>query len=282
MRKVDLRVVGLLLCCVLCAGVENASAQGLIRKLPKQEKVTAIYNGTYTQVNGDEKTSDKTETLVWNRQLEIKSLSKSKGFYDGKEVPCRWFEIKITTGIIVEGEIIPGKSGLRIYKILVPESKVIDNPKDKDTIFVSMIPIATDRNGKVMGVKKIGDGSPEPITTGVLQIYSMISHLCHYKNVELLSANEPSVTVSGIDLKQKKYKAEKIMENRTFRSTNKAEIWSSDDSPFGLVKWVVKLVREKKNQVEKRDRFKVSSRITVSMTLRQIQQDAQSELPNPR
>ena len=145
-----------------------------------------------------------------------------------------------------------------------------------------MIPIATDRSGKVMGIKKIGDGSPEPITTGVLQVYSMISHLCHYKNVVLLSANEPSVTISGIELKQKKYKAEKTMESRMFRSTNTAEIWSSDDSPFGLVKWNVTLVREEKNQVEKRDKFKIVSKITVSMVLRQIREDAQSELPDPR
>ena len=160
MRKVDFRVVGLLLCFALLAETQQAAAQGLIRRLPTQEKMTAVYRGTYTQINGDEKTSDKTETLEWDRELKIKSLSKSKGFYQGKEVDCRWFEIEIKTGKNVDGDIVPGKSGLRIYKILVPDAKVLDSNRDADTIFVSMIPIATNASGKIMGIKKIGDGSP--------------------------------------------------------------------------------------------------------------------------
>ena len=89
------------------------------------------------------------------------------------------------------------------------------------------------------------------------------------------------MTVSKFELKQKKYKADKTMENRTFRSTNNAEFWTSDDSPFGLVKWNVTLVREEKNQVETRDKFKIVSKVTVQMTLQQITEESQSLLPDP-
>ena len=171
------------------ASRRTASAQGLIWKLPAEEKCTVVFEGKLKQT---EKTDDAGPPIIWSRKLIIKSLKKMKGYYDNKEVDCRLLEISVITGENIDGQIETGPAGKRIYKILVPESKIVGDTVDADKIFVSMIPIARNRKGEIMGIRKIGNAKQQRIKSPALQVYPILTLLRHYRTQKTLRPCSPS------------------------------------------------------------------------------------------
>ena len=115
-------------------------AQGLLWSLP-EEGTWARYEGTYRQIKIRPNVAEGNEELNWIRELTIKSLGSETAEYQGKDTTCHWLEFKLITGTPSEAGIDPGNYGVRLYKILVPESAVIANTIDSSDILVSYIPI---------------------------------------------------------------------------------------------------------------------------------------------
>lgn len=251
-----------------------AHAQGLIRNLPA-DGTSVRYEGTYSQTQFRPNSATGDVTIDWIRHLTIKSVGSEMVEWNGETVPARWIEIKVVTGMSKDGALEPGPTGNRIYKVLVPESKVIDKTADGEGILVSYLPI-------VKGYKKFGDGPVTEINAPGLQVYPTISLLMHYRELieDEAAADPPQVTVGSDSLK--KFSAQMIMESRTNRSTNDATIWSSPDVPFGLAAWTVKMVREEKASNEPRSAFQPVSEATEQMTLvGEPETGAESEIMTP-
>lgn len=253
-------------------------AQGLIWKLPQEENIAVRYEGDYSQTDtaavevGLEKT-------VWRRRLDVKSLGREQAEFEGRTVPCRWLEFKVTTGRIAEGAIDAGPTGTRLYKVLVPEHKIVGATRDSEGIRVEMLPV-------VRGLRKVGIRSPERIDSSVLRVYPVISLLGYYRDLKKVGTEV--VDVGGRQIQCEKLVAQDTrteqfalkIESRTHRTTNTAEICRSDEMPFGLAKWKVKVVHETKDTTEPRSAFEKVSEFEVEMTATQISADARSELPD--
>ena len=236
---------------------QDACAQGLIWSLP-EEGQSVHFQGEYIQemfpINSDESES---KIIKWIRDLTIKSAGRETAQYNGSEQPCRWIEFEVVTRPS-DVEIQPGPGSSRIYKVLVPESRVIGKLKDGDEIAVSFMPI-------VKGTRRIGDKPAEPIKTKVLQVYPVISLLRHYERLESDSQGAMEVDIPFGIVNASKHKGSFSIESRTSRSINEAEFWRSNEVPFGLAKWTVNIVREQKQDSEARSEFKTVSKITVTM-----------------
>ena len=115
-------------------------AQGLIFNLP-QDGTGVEYEGeiAYTTVRPD--LAEGKETITKARELSIKSVGRENAEWDGQVQPCRWIEIKVNTGNAGEAGIDPGPVGSRIYKVLVPESKILNASSDNNGIPNIMLPI---------------------------------------------------------------------------------------------------------------------------------------------
>ena len=286
MHRLRHTAVFLLAACfvIVAFGQRHASAQGLIWRLSPKENFRVVYYGSYVQVDQPARAGAKVPVV--KRELIVKSLKKAKGYFDGKEVDCRWLEISVETGVIVGGEIKKINSGpgaKRIYKVLVPEEKIVGDWKDAQDVFVSMLPIATDKTGKkVMGVMKIGNSPEKPIKSPVLQVYPMLTLLQHYRK-PTVTVGQGSITIAGKKITGfKNYKATQTIESRSSRSTSTAEFIVTDGTdqiPTGLGKWTVTLVREEKNSSQSRGEFKVVTTITTTLEAREITfGDATSDL----
>lgn len=285
MRRIS--TCGLILCgLILAATPRPAAAQGLLWKLPKdQENFSVLYYGTFTQKDiSTGNAGVAAEPIVWHREIIVKSLKREDGYYQGKKVPCRWVEFSVRTGKFDE-EIDTGPAGKRVYKILVPESTIVGETKDPDTIFVSMIPVATDMNGKIMGVKKIGNANPVRMKNAVLHIYPLLSLLHHYRT-RASAPGENAITVAGQQVAPdgyKKYTSQRTIESRSRQSENKATMYFANNVPTGLAKWDVTVSHKTKNSSQPRSAFAPTFEFTESMTARTITQgNAQSELPEPK
>ena len=259
----------------LAGGVGSAYAQGLVWSLPKEDGTWVRYEGTFRQVETRTESNEGNLTIDWIRHLWIKSVGKETAEYEGKTVPCRWIEIKLVTGKPSETGIDPGPIGARIYKVLVPEARVAGALVDADKIHVSYVPI-------VKGYRRIGDGEVKAVKAGVLQVYPLLSMLMHYKTLEAGTddAVDPEIPLDQ-PVTAKMYKGVYKMESRTGRSVNEAQLWRSNDVPFGLAKWTVKMYREAKDAREPRSDFQRMSEVTVTMSAHETGDDAQSELATP-
>lgn len=272
----SLCAAGFALC--LFALPQAGRAQGLIWRLPKQEKFTILFYGKYTQTDEPAEAGGNKRVIQWDRELIVKSLGKATGYFNGKEVPCRRLEISVRTGRVVDGDIEEGPAGKRIYNVVVPESAIVGKTTDKDSIFVSMLPIATDKAGKVQGLKKIGDSAVQPITTPVLQVYPVLTLLTHYRSIT------PSTGAAALMVANKsvpadrytQYSAKRVVESPSSRSTNVSTfaVTKGDESPIGLAQWKVTLTREKKNSAQDRKEFKTVTTIVEEMVARRIDNEA--------
>ena len=63
--------------------------------------------------------------------------------------------------------------------------------------------------------------------------------------------------------------AKLTMESPTNRSVNKAEIWASEQVPFGLVRWKVEVVRQAKDGNASRDDYQSTSTFSVDMKIQE-------------
>ena len=266
---------------VVCAGwsVSSANAQGLIWSLP-EDGTWVRYEGTYQQLEIRPSAIEGNLTINWIRHLTLKSVGEEMAPYNGSEaVPCRWIEIRIVTGRSVEGQLDPGPIGVRIYKVLIPESRVIGKlvdgkSIDKDTIPVSFIPI-------VKGYRKTGTDPAVELKAKVLQVYPTISLLRHYKTFQA-DSNQPEDPQVGVGaVTATKYKGKHELESPITHAIHETELWRSDEVPFGLARWKVKIDREKKANSEPRSAFKTVTTITVDMKAQETGTEAKTELAVP-
>ena len=138
----------------------QANAQGVVWKLP-EDGTWVRYEGNYKQIETRASSGQADLEIEWIQHLTIKSVGKQEAEFEGKTVPCRWLELKIQTGKKSEAGINPGPVGQTIYKVLVPEHRVVGKLKDEETIPVSYLSI-------VKGYRKEGAKEAETLTGSVL------------------------------------------------------------------------------------------------------------------
>lgn len=248
----------------------RANAQGLLWSLP-EDGAWVRYEGTYSQLVRRPNSTAGDLQLQWTRHLTIKSVGTTEEEFEGQVQPCRWIEFKVITGQVKDGLIDAGPGGVRIFKVLVPEAAVSGDILDSEGILVSFIPV-------VRGYRKIGNEDPQPIESGVFQLYPLVSFLQHYRNLNAES-NEPQElqTPAGI-VPTTTWQGQLTMESRSNRSTNEGQIWRSDEVPFGVAKWIVRDVREEKHPTQARDLFRETMEVSIEMAAHEIGTGAETEL----
>ncbi|MEX2288453.1 MAG: hypothetical protein WD648_15255 [Planctomycetaceae bacterium] len=260
-------------------GVASARAQGLIWELPP-EGTLVHYEGTITQTDfrldapGAEDSGDV--TAQWIGHLTIKSLKSEMAEFNGKMQSCRWLEFVVATGKSEEG-LNAGPVGERIYKVLVPESRVIAAQVDAENIPVAFLPI-------VKGYRKLGNKDATPIESNVLQVYPLIALVIHHKSLKPQGeANDLEIRLGEDTSAQRKpVKATKLvgvtqMERASSRSKNESTLWRSTDVPFGLAKWEVTQNLWSKEDTDPPDAFKQVSKVQVEMHAVYQQTGAQAD-----
>ncbi|MBL8817793.1 MAG: hypothetical protein JNL58_17340 [Planctomyces sp.] len=270
MRGLNCSAMGLIAAACLWLNASSAIAQGLLFNLP--EDGTAVeYEGTLRYLTGDQ----DPQPLEWTSELSIKSVGQEQAEYQGVMQACRWIEIKVVTGKSEAAGIDPGPVGARLYKILVPESRIMATATDTDTIPNHMIPI-------VKGYRRLGEEAVREIKSPALRIYPTITLLTNYDQPELVASGQvPEVLDTALSLTADHMKGKLVMESPESRSTNEANYWVSSEVPFGLARWQVTVVREEKEPTSPRAEFRQVSIETVDMKLRKIRQNAESELSTP-
>lgn len=249
----------------------EAQAQALIWSLP-EDGSWVRYEGTYKQLVRRPNSTAGDLQLEWTRHLTIKSVGTTEESFNGQVQPCRWIEIKVVTGQVKEGLIDAGPGGTRVYKILVPEAAITGQVLDAEGILVSHIPV-------VRGLRKIGDEDPQPIESGVFDVYPLVSFLQHYRNLTAASDQADQLSIPPIGfVPATTWNGSLTMEGRSNRSTNKAQIWRSDDIPFGVAKWIVEDLREEKHPTQSRDLFRETMQVSIEMAAHETGIGAETEL----
>lgn len=259
--------------CLACLWSGTAAAQVGVFELPP-DGTWVRYEGTYSQVEiRPDSTLGKLEIPPWIEHVWIKSVGAEQGMYQGKEVPCRWLEIKIERGRERDGKLDTGVTGTEIYKVLVPDSGVIENPKDEKGVPVSFLPV-------IKGFRKIGQGEATPITQPALQLYPVGLVLGYYRNWETAEKDvDPEVGLGAVKADQLDGKVN--IESPGGRTIQETSIWRSRDVPFGLARWKATITRETKDARQPRAEYKPVSEINVEVRAREKGEDAQSELMVP-
>lgn len=258
-------------------GITPAAAQGLIWSLPAEEATSVRFEGTYKNKQARPNANDGDLELQWRCELTIKSLGRQMAEWNGEQVPCRWVEFKS----VIKPENLetqPGPYGTKIYKVLIPEGRVIGRLVDGDGIPVTFIPI-------VKGYRKVADREAVPVTEKVLSVYPMISLVTHYRDLKPEAEKPEELSLEG-DIKKavlaQLNKGTHKLENDTSRSTNEGQLWLSKDIPFGVAKMQVKVTREEKDSTAPLDEFKQIAEISVDLAAVEIggAEKATSELPD--
>ncbi len=257
------------------APLASVQAQGLIWKLPEQDGEWIRYEGTVSQIEARPESAEGNLTIDWVKHVTIKSVGKEDADYRGETTPCRWIEIKVQTGKTSAAGVNTGSVGERIYKVLVPEKEIIGHWEDDAGLPVTHLPI-------VKGYRKTNDKDPTPreITTGMLQIYPVVAMIRHYKTMQPGDVEE-TVRVGQQDVPTKTLSGTVELESRRVRVLHETTLYRSEEMPFGLARWTVKMTEEVKGEVDQRSEFQLASEVTVDMTARQTGTDARSELVTP-
>lgn len=265
--------------CGLFVSVRPASAQGLIWSLPA-DGTWVRYEGSYEEVvhSADPMAAEPQTTLSWLKKMEIKSVGRQDAEYGGTTVPCRWIEIKSVTGTPDPDRplgIDPGETGTRIVKVLVPESRVLGKLRDESDIPVAFLPI-------IEGYQKIGQQPVERLDAGVLQVYPTLTLLQHYPKFDEQGsqAEDPQIRFSGGAVGAVRHSAAHTTEGPTTRTINQAEFWISENVPFGLAKWDVRVQRWAKEAGQPRSAFRLASAVRERMEARETGGDAANEAPS--
>ncbi|MCH2210159.1 MAG: hypothetical protein MK110_02580 [Fuerstiella sp.] len=252
-------------------GLPHCCGQGLIFSLP-EDGSGVEYEGTVIQETVRPDLQDGREILTWSRELSIKSVGREHTEYNGELQPCRWIEIKVVTGTSGATGIDAGPVGARIYKVLVPENKVMSLAVDGESIPNAVLPI-------VKGFRRLGEEQVEQINSHGLVVYPTLCLLANYESPTEISESETVDSVSGQEnFDSRHMKGETIRERPDSRSTNTGEFWVSQDVPFGLAGWSVRVVRELKGSTEERTKFRQISSINSEMKVQNILEAAESEL----
>ncbi len=261
-------IIGLISACLPSV----VSAQGLIWKLPE--------DGTWVRFEGSCKNTEARPDddegdleVQFTRWLTVSSVGRENVMIGGKEVPCRWIEIKAETGKSTAEGVDSGRSGKLIYKVLVPEHRVIGKVSDADNIPVTFIPI-------VKGYRKIGDKPAKPVEEKVLNIFPRLSHLAHYRQLKPASEEPEPVDVTAGAISARMYTGRVVRVTNTSRTMNSAEIALSEEVPFGIAKWEIVIEREEKDRLDPEDAFRKTATTEVEMQAAETGNGARSELPN--
>lgn len=256
----------------LAMSAGSAHAQSLIWSVPEQDGTYVYYEGSYKNVQRRPENAQGDLTLEWRCELTIKAIGTEMADVDGQEQKCRWLEIKSVVGTPSEQGVKPGPSGERIYKVLVPQAKVLGTVLDQDELQVTFLPV-------VKGYRRVGTRDPEPLKEKVLAVSPMLTLLEYYPDLKAEGAAEELTLPGEIGaVNATLWKGLQTKESSINRSTNQGQIWVSQQVPFGVAKWRVVVKQEIKDATAKRDDFKDWAEITVEMSAVKQGNDARSDL----
>jgi hypothetical protein len=248
-------------------------AEGVIWELPPDGSWVRL-EGTYaqTEVRKDSPTG-KIEIAPWIERLWIKSVGEEPAEFQGEMVPCRWLEIKVERGREREGKIDTGLTGLQIYKVLVPTTKVLFESVDDDGVPVGYLPV-------VKGYRKLGKAEPKELAAPALQLYPLAVLAGYYRDEQIVASDDdPEVGLGAV--KADKIQSTVNIERRSSRTVQDTTVWRTKDVPFGIARYDAKIVRETKDEAQSRDDFKPLSEVTISLKAQETGNDAKSELAVP-
>ena len=250
---------------VTCCSTATSRAQGLLWNLPEDGSVVE-YAGKYTNKQERPGSNAGPLELEWDSRLTIQSVGEETAEFEGLPTPCRWVEFKTVTGkpstkgVEADAGIDPGPHGTRIYKVLIPVSRIKGQLRDDDGLPVTFIPI-------VKGFRKIGQQPAKAVQEKVLAFYPVLGLFANY--LDLAPEGEPA----DLDLpnlgtvKTRMMKGTLKLQNKTSKSENVGEIWLADDLPFGWAKYHVKLTRQEKDVTAPVSAFAPAAEIEVEMTI---------------
>lgn len=250
----------------------SANAQVLIWSLPEKDGTWVKFEGTYQNTRiRPQATEDQTDK--WQCELTIKSCGEETLEIDGKPLKCRWLEFKTVIGKSSEQGVQPGPYGTRIYQVLVDESKVDGKVADARGIPNTFFPI-------IKGYRKLGsNGKVETIREKSLMLYPAISLVTHYPDLKADSDKPSPLELPPLKtVNATLMRGTQKLESSTDRSINEGQLWLSPDVPFGLAKFVVKVIREKKDSTATRDDFKRDADMQQELTVVAQGTDARKEL----
>jgi len=249
----------------------SVQAQGLLWNLP-ESGTWVRYSGQYRQVTLRPQSEQGDLSLQWQRMLEVRCLEREQAEFQGKEQTCVWVEFEVVTGQQVDGQLEAGPGSKRQYKVLVPESVITGEKSLEADVPLAFIPI-------VKGYRQIGGGKVEAMKSQVLQVFPMISQVLIADDAKIAAQEE--VTVPAGTFQANRIDSSSTIEDRSSRTSNRTQLWVDEKSPFGPVKWSVRIDREVKNVIDKRDQFKKHAEMTIQMEAVQTGTDATSKVVTP-
>lgn len=239
------------LCLALSAWSASAQAQGLLWSLP-EDKQAIRYEGSYSQTIRRPDSTAGDLVLEWRQNTTIKSVGREEAEFRGELQPCRWIEIRTETGKTAEGVLDAGPGGIRMYRLLIPESAfrgtLYEPVADNREIFVEYLPV-------VRGLRRIGDEAAQEIESGAFQLYPVTSLIRHYRELSESEVGQNVVVPLG-DFASTRLRGQMVMERPDYRSTNRCDVYRSDAIPFGVVKWTATTTVETKVSTEPRSAFR--------------------------
>jgi len=255
----------------LATSMAPASAQVLIWSLPKEDGAWVRFEGTYKQTRSRPNSNAGDEALQWRSELTISAVGSETAELDsGKKQACRWIEFKsLTKPDGLDQELGPGD--LFVYKVLIPEERVIGKPVDNDSIPVTFLPI-------VKGWRKIGQRDAEAIREKALAVYPTIALVTYYPDLKADAEPSEPLEIAGKEAPVRLFKGKRVFQNASSRSTNVGELWLSDAVPFGLARFHVTLAREEKPSSAPADEFARAVFAEVDMSVVATGNDARSEI----
>jgi len=261
-------IIGAALCLGYCSN--PATAQSVILRLPA-DGTWVRYEGTYSQKEArPDSALGELEIPAWTEHVTLKSVGSVQAEYRGEMVPCRWLEVKVERGREADGKIAVGKTGLEIYKVLVPEPAISEEPLVEPGIPVGYLPI-------IKGVRVIGTGEPQPLTEPALKLYPLALLFSYCRDMEVKEQGvDPGTGLGAISTNL--LAGTTTLERPNSQTVLTSEIWVSADVPFGVAAWKAKIVRSIKDAQQPRDAFTKLVEVNVALTARGTGDNAQSEV----
>lgn len=260
--------LGAALC--LCFSSGTATAQSVILRLPA-DGTWVRYEGTFAQKEArPDSALGELDIPAWTEHVTVKSVGAVQAEYRGEMVPCRWIEIKVERGREADGKIQVGKTGLEIYKVLVPEAAVAEEPLVEPGIPVGFLPI-------IKGVRVIGAGEPQPLSEPALKLYPLALLFSYCRDMTVKEQNvDPGTGLGAISTNL--LAGTTTLERPSSQTVLTTEVWVSAEVPFGVAAWKAKIVRSIKDAQQPRDAFKKLAEVDVQLTARGTGENAQSEV----
>ncbi|HEY2252442.1 MAG TPA: hypothetical protein VGH74_15320, partial [Planctomycetaceae bacterium] len=258
---------GLTWCFVWLAGlVTPASAQILIWSLPQEEGAWIRLEGTYRQTRDRPNSNAGAEVLEWHSELTISSVGREMADVDGSDVACRWVEFKSLTkpGGVDQS---PGPGDMFIYKVLIPEDRVVGKTTDEESLPITFLPI-------VKGFRRVGQREVEPVQEKALAVFPTIALVTYYPDLQAATEEAEPLQIAGNPVAVKLFKGTRHLKRSTTRSGNVASLWRSDEVPFGLARFQVALTVEQKDLTASDDEFQRSSLTEVDLAAVAVGNDA--------